>query len=383
MTTSVAPLHATRATEIASRVREAHDARRSLRVVGGGTWIERAAPIEGSSDISCAAHQDIVDYVPGDLTITVGAGTPLSTIESVTAANDQWLTLDPFGSNDGTIGATVATASAGPLATGFGTPRDLVIGIEAVTGTGNIIRAGGRVVKNVAGFDLVRLFTGSRGTLGVITEVSLRLRARPAKDETIAIGIADKASGLRAVSRALRTWPFTPMAAEVIDSGCAGALGLPGTTTLLLRLGGNARAVASQKKRAATLGKVSAVDKSIWSRLRMVEDGAAAVIRVADLPSAFTERWDDVQTMCGQAGVIVGSPVRGSLRCVLKEIDRGRVSTFRARAQTSTVVFETLPTAASWNSFTVEPAAGSLHARVRDAFDPAGIMNPGAMRLAR
>ena len=363
-------------------MRDAHNARRPVRIVGAGTWRD-CAPVDAASDITCADHQDIIEYVPGDLTMTVGAGASLAKIEAATAANDQWLTLDPFGSGEGTIGATIATASGGPLATGFGTPRDLVLGIEAVTGTGNIIRAGGRVVKNVAGFDLVRLFTGSRGTLGMITEVSLRLRARPARDETIAISVADKASGLRAVSIALRAWPFTPMAAELIDSACAAAVGLPEATTLLLRLGGNARAVASQKARAASLGRASGVDTGIWNRLRTLENGMAAVVRTSDLPSAFAERWDDLQTVCGHAGFVIGSPVRGTLRCIVRDIDKRRVATFRARAKSSAVVFDKLPDLATWNSLTNEPDPASLHGRVRAVFDPAAIMNPGAMRIAR
>ena len=101
----------------------------------------------------------------GDLTLTARAGTTLANIARATAAEGQWLALDPHGSASGTLGATIATASAGPLAHAFGTPRDNVLGIEAVTGTGEIVRAGGRVVKNVAGFDLTRLFTGAWGTL--------------------------------------------------------------------------------------------------------------------------------------------------------------------------------------------------------------------------
>jgi glycolate oxidase FAD binding subunit len=378
-----AALRQSRAAVIAEQVRDAQLARRSLRIVGAGTWLESGAPVDASADVSCAAHREVVEYVPGDLTMTVGAGTPLSTIERTAAANDQWLTLDPFGSPDGTIGATVATASAGPLATAFGTPRDLVLGIEAVTGTGNVIRAGGRVVKNVAGFDLVRLFTGSRGTLGVITEVSLRLRARPARDETVAIAVEDRRNGLRAIVRALREWPFTPMAAEIIGPACASAVGLPAATTLLLRFGGNARAVASQRKRAASLGRGVAIDPAVWTRLRAVEEGAAAVIRLSDLPSAFAERWDDAETMSGSGGFVIGSPARGTLRCVLRNADKTRITAFRARAGTAAVLFESLPNASLWNALTVEIEPTSLNGRVRAAFDPAGILNPGIMRLAR
>jgi glycolate oxidase FAD binding subunit len=371
------------ASELSRRVRDANTDRRPLRVVGAGTWLATGAPIDATEDIHCASCDEIIEYVPGDLTITVGAGMSLAAIAEATTAHGQWLTLDPYGSSTGTIGATVATASSGPLTTGFGTPRDLVLGIEGVTGTGNVIRAGGRVVKNVAGFDLVRLFTGSRGTLGIITEVTLRLRARPARDLTIAIAIENTAATVRAVCRALRGWPFTPMAAEIIDGSCAAVLALPQTQTLLLRLGGNARAITSQRQRAAALGKAVEVDATVWDKLRSVERGSVAVVRVADLPSAFAERWDDAQQLCGRGGVAIGSPARGTIRCVLGEFETTRVTALRAKAKTAVLVFDTLPTAAAWHSLTTEMDPASLDARVRAAFDPARILNPGIMRVVR
>jgi FAD/FMN-containing dehydrogenase len=381
--TAIASLPRTHTSEVARRIRDAHDGRRALRVVGAGTWLNCGGPVGTMETVSCATHDEIVDYVPGDLTITVGAGMSLAAIADATAAHDQWLTLDPFGTSAGTIGATVSTASSGPLATGFGTPRDLVLGLEAVTGTGDIIRGGGRVVKNVAGFDLVRLFTGSHGTLGVITEVTLRLRARPAKDITVAIAVNGTAVGLRAVGRALRDWPFTPMSAELVDGACAAALGLPQGTTLLLRLGGNTKAVAAQRQRAASLGKVAEVDGGVWEKLRAVERGAAGVMRISDLPLAFAERWSDAQQVTGKNGVVLGSPARGSIRCVLGEVDTARIGALRARSTTATIVFDSLPSPSSWHSLTNELNPSSLDSRVRAAFDPAGILNPGIMRVTR
>lgn len=369
--------------ELARQVRGARDERRPLRIVGEGTWINNGGPVSAVEDLSCRSFDAVVEYVPGDLTITVGAAMSLHDIGEVTGEHDQWLALDPFGSPAGTIGATVATASYGPLATGFGTPRDHVLGIEVITGTGSVVRGGGRVVKNVAGFDLVRLFTGSRGTLGIITEVTVRLRARPAKDVTVAIAIDNSTVLIRAVSLALRGWPFTPMAAEVIDGGCAAALGFPQAATLLLRLGGNARAIASQRQRAAALGKVVEVDRAVWNKLRSIETGSAAVMRIADRPSAFADRWDDAQQLCGKGGVAIGSPARGIIRCVLGDVDVPRITAVRARAKTAAFAFETLPTASAWNALTTAMDPASLDERVRAAFDPAGIMNPGIMRIAR
>src|SRR5919199_3193050 len=123
-------------------------------------------------------------------------------------------------------GARWRTASYGPLATAFGTPRDAVLGAEFVTGAGAIVRGGGRVVKNVAGFDLVRLVIGAWGTLGVLTEITVRLRARPEVDETLAIAVGASADAVARLATALRALPFTPFAAEMVNGALATRLGL-------------------------------------------------------------------------------------------------------------------------------------------------------------
>jgi glycolate oxidase FAD binding subunit len=369
-------------TAVAERVRVASENGIPMRIEGANTWPAGGMLVNATEVLSSAPLDGIIDYVPGDLTITAGAGTPLSKIESAAAANDQWLGLDPFGSDAGTIGATIATASYGPLATAFGTPRDLVLGIEAVTGAGRVIRAGGRVVKNVAGFDLVRLFTGSKGTLGMITEATLRLRGRPVRDETVAIALGDGAGGIRSLVAALRSWPFTPMAVQVVDPSCAAALGLRSSTTVLLRLGGNPRSVTSQRKLAAAVGKAANVDPAIWTKLRGLEKQTDAVLRVSGLPAAFPEHWDVARDLA-ETGFITGMPGRGVVRCVFREADPARMTQIRARARTASFIFESLPSTNAWHSLTVEHDAGSLDSRIRAAFDPAGIMNPGILRRTR
>ena len=380
MSTSVAP-SSPAVERLAEQVLQANEARRPLRVGGAGTW-KYAAPVEATTELSIAGRDEIVEYVPGDLTMTVGAGMTLSAIERETAKHGQWLTLDPYGSLDGTIGATVAAASSGPLATAFGSPRDLVLGLEAVTGTGSVVRAGGRVVKNVAGFDLTRLFTGSRGTIGAITEVSVRLRARPAVDETLAIGLGTRADAVRDAIATLRSWPATPLAAELLDARTATALGISSSHALLLRLGGNARSVAAQKKRAGALGRSVSLETDMWARLRLLDTDCDATFRLADLPSAFVERWHDVAALFGESRVI-GSPLRGQIRVMLASVDRAAFTALRGRARGANIVFDSLPSPALWNALTTIPSENTLHSRIRDAFDPIGIMNPGAMRLAR
>jgi glycolate oxidase FAD binding subunit len=159
-------------------IRDAVATRTGVRIAGRGTWMSAGHSARSARLLSVANDTGIVTYTPGDLVIAVRAGTTLAEIDAVLAEHGQWLPLDPEGGRDITIGATVATCSYGPLAELYGTVRDQALGLTVVTGTGDLIRPGGHVVKNVAGFDLTRLMTGAWGTLGVITEVTLRVRAR-------------------------------------------------------------------------------------------------------------------------------------------------------------------------------------------------------------
>src|SRR5688500_1008999 len=173
--------------DVVDAVRDAYATAEPLRIGGRGTWLRAGHPVQATRILDVSGLSGITEYVPGDLTLTARAGTTLAEIADATAAHGQWLPLDPFGDRHGTLGATLATASAGPLGGSLGLPRDLTVGVSFVTGTGNIVRGGGRVVKNVAGFDLVRLTIGAWGTLGVITEATVRLRARPEVDETFVL----------------------------------------------------------------------------------------------------------------------------------------------------------------------------------------------------
>ena len=132
------------------RVLDAANRGVGLRIAGSGTWLDAGRPVVASETISTRELAGIVEYVPGDLTLTARAGTTLAEVRDATSAHGQWLALDPAGTSDGTLGAMVSTASSGPLRTYFGTPRDLVLGVEFITGTGAVARGGGRVVKNVA-----------------------------------------------------------------------------------------------------------------------------------------------------------------------------------------------------------------------------------------
>src|SRR5436190_4132539 len=381
VTTAAAP---TDALAVAAAVREARASKTALRIVGGRTWLDAGRPVREESTLPLAALRGVTQYGPGDFTLTARAGTSLGEISRIVAREGQWLTLQPHGSLDGTIGATIATASWGPLASAYGTPRDHLLGCEVVTGVGEIVRAGGRVVKNVAGFDLPRLMTGAWGTLGAITEVTLRLRARPEVDRTLAVtleGLDDRACD--DAGRWLRTTPYRPLAAELCSADMSAHIGLERRTLLLVRLGGNEALVRAAERAVAELGTVTIVDGAVWDRLRTAEPSGAAVIRLATLPAALGALFERAtRRIAGIGGASHATIARGVVRCIVpaahtrEEIERLRGIMKDLHAPGSRIA-ERLPDPL-WDE--LPSAVGDRLSRdVRRTFDPDRVLNPGIL----
>jgi glycolate oxidase FAD binding subunit len=270
-------------------IRDAHDRRTRLRIAGRGTWPGRTgivAPDAAVLDVSLISG--IVEYVPGDLTLTLRSGTTIAELDEATNAHGQWCPLLPWGGDGGTVGATFATATHGPCSASLGAPRDIALGMEFVDGTGAVIRAGGRVVKNVAGFDLTRLLVGSWGSLGVITELSLRLRAKPVVDETWSVAM-DPGEAARSRLESFGRGPLAPLAMETLD----------GRT--LLRLGGNAAFVAASREIVRALGAAERCDPGVWTALRERDPrpmGAPASNALADpLAQRVKKQFDPAHIM--------------------------------------------------------------------------------------
>jgi glycolate oxidase FAD binding subunit len=272
------------AAELAGLVRDTAARGAGVRVQGAGTWMEAGRPVRVHDTISVGEMRGIIAYTPADLTITVGAATTLAELDAATREHGQWCPLLPWGDDRGTVGATVATATTGPFAERLGRPRDLVLGVEAVDGLGRLLVAGGRVVKNVAGFDLTRAITGSWGTLAVLTRLHLRLRSRPAVDESwvIVAGDADwDGEPLRAFARG----PHAPLALRTLAPEEVATLALPSGARALVRLGGNDAFVAAARAALQSIVGTAAVavEPSTWDRVRA---------RLAPPDRARAWRWD-------------------------------------------------------------------------------------------
>ena len=262
-------LRPTDTASLAAAVRTAHDARTPLRIVGRGSWLTAGGPVAPATErLELGAFNGITAYVPGDLTLTARANTTLAEVDAITAGHGQWCPLFPWGDDEAALGAVMATATVGPFARALGRPRDVALGLEFVDGTGAHVRAGGRVVKNVAGFDLTRLLVGSWGTLGVITEVTVRLRARPALDETYAIRVDPADSALREALAAFERGTMAPLAVASFPAAASVAAGLPRDTNTLVRIGGNASFVAAARRALAEIALMTPCDVALWQRVR-------------------------------------------------------------------------------------------------------------------
>lgn len=396
-------------------VHDAQATRSTLRIIGGGSWLNAGRPVHAQHAISTRALRDVIEYVPGDLVITVGAGITFDELEAVTAQHGQWLALDPFVAPDAsahaTIGAAVATASHGPLSLGFGRVRDLVLGLSFVTGTGASVRVGGRVVKNVAGFDLVRLSTGAWGTLGIITDVSLRLHARPAVDETFAIVIdmpRTPAAFDEALDGIVRAMNNPPLVAAT-SSLAALALLPPGlfphhtsvpdapsdALIVLARAVGNRARVSALRHMLAELGAHVSVDTSVWAAVRRSCTGNTN-FRVAGPRQALAARLREISQWLAHTGAddatVIIDPMRGGMRvsCQLRDFAAGASpeSTMAFPASSlalpeSTmalpegVIAEQLPPS-RWSAYPAV-ANGDVSRQLRERFDPAGVFNPGIL----
>ncbi len=224
---------------------------------GGGTQMGRGAPPrDGALVIGLRRLGRVLEHEPGDLTATAEAGITLDALQAALGSGGQWLPLDPPGSARATLGGALAANAAGPRRQGYGTARDLVIGLRVVAADGQLIRAGGKVVKNVAGYDLVKLYIGSQGTLGIIVDATLKLRPRPETEGACWATFATL-EGAAAAAVALAGSELGPVALALLDAraadACVPAVGLPaaGLPAVLVAFDGLARAVAWQGEEAA------------------------------------------------------------------------------------------------------------------------------------
>ena len=351
--------------------RLAHDEGWTMRVEGRSTWLPADAPADLA--VSTRALDAVVSVSAADLVATVQAGATLDSVRRALGERQMWLALDPPGRPERSIGSVAATGTAGPLREGFGPVRDHILGCTVVTGDGRVVRAGGRVVKNVAGFDVAKLHVGGFGAFGIITELHLRLRALPQADVTLVRrGPRDPLSH---AARALREAGFAPAAMELLSP----ALAAEPEWMLVTRVLGLHDAVRAE------IEQVSAVAPGGWEELPadraaalwgMVARGAASgpvSLRLGVLGAGVDEAIDVVADTLGE-GLLAAGPGGGGLRWT------GDADPERIRRLRRTLAPREIPLTLERAPWAVRRAVGHFGAyregvgqlvgRLRETFDP-------------
>jgi glycolate oxidase FAD binding subunit len=375
--------------ELGDLVRQAAAAKQAIYPLGGGTRLDFGLPpAQPGWVVATTALNRVIDYPARDMTITVQAGITLARLQEVLAAEGQRLPVDVPQPALATLGGAVATNASGPRRYGHGTLRDYVIGLSAVNDAGEEIKAGGRVVKNVAGYDLCKLYTGSLGTLGVITQLTLKVRPRPEAGALVGLRATD--AELAPLLERLHATATRPVAIEALRP--AGALAdLPADRWLVLvGFEDNAEAVGWQMRQlrqevgaAEVATWEGAAAGPVWEALAEGGGGEGVVIKAAVRPSqaaAFgveaAARGARVQAQAGN-GIVWGRLAEE----VTREQAQAVVQYLRGRAAEGDGSLVVVRCPLAWKTAlgVWGPSRGDweLMRQVKRALDPQGIFNPG------
>jgi glycolate oxidase FAD binding subunit len=374
---------------------------------GGGTAASVGMPaVRTGLVLGLRRLTRLLDHEPGDLTATVEAGMTVRAFQTALGSRGQWLSLDPADAERATVGGVLATNACGPRRHLYGTARDVLIGVTVVTAEGSIVKGGGKVVKNVAGYDLPKLFIGSYGTLGVIVEATVKLRPLPEQEELVAVRF-DRLKDAGAAVKAVAASDLIPNAVELLDGAGASGAGLaagaptPGGV-LVVGFDGVREQVDWQRAELARLtGPLGGrdprlLDAAAWTRLptaaREAFSTTAAVMTLAVLPSQVAEIMEQgagiargralQSAWAAHAGVGV---VRGALAAEPAPKDPAALAAVlaewreMARAGGGYANLEWAPLAIKsqipvWDD---PGAAGRIMERIKAQLDPRNILNPG------
>ena len=376
--------------EVQAVVRTARESGTRLLPAGRGNWLAAGGWARAAGVVVSMSRLDVVHhYEPADLTLTADAGIGLDRLAKIVGPNGQWLPVDAPGSHDGTLGAAVACGMSGPLRSRYGATRDNVLGIEVVTGDGRVLRIGGRVVKNVAGYDLVRLFTGSRGSLGIVTRVSVRLFPRPDADATLLF--AGNTSEVVAAARCACTSEVPAAAVELLEGK---ELGVDRAMVASVRLQGGRDEVEESRRRL-----VAALGAEPWATWRngesrrfhaarvAWEDRAPIVARLAALPALLGPALDAARAIADDLrGTVTADAVQGLVRVkgAAGSTDHGAVAESLSRARSvieelgGTLTLGQAPTPLAarvgWTGAMTHEAV--LTKRIKALFDPDSVLAP-------
>jgi glycolate oxidase FAD binding subunit len=370
--------------EIAALVRYCEAGNITLAPIGAARTLGEIRRAPASLGVSLVRMDRVVSYEPDDMTVIVEPGMTLEALNLRLGEHGQRLPLDPCNPGATTLGALIGASQTGPLRLSEGTPRDLLIGVRFVGHAGRTVHGGGRVVKNVAGYDLMKVMTGSFGTLGIITEAAFKLRPLP---EGYTLGLLPFARAADAFGAALKLHDALPLVhAEVLSPALSGRFGYPEAYLLMAAIAGSASELEYQRGHFGGLGGAVFSDGAraveTYDQLRDLEFASAAL--AAQLATAPAELGGCVESLgaefrahaaCGIAQVFISGDL---------DVEKARATLARWRAAARAAcghlrLLAAAPALRPHLEFFDEPPAGALKLmrRLKAAFDPAGVFNPG------
>ncbi|MBO3759000.1 glycolate oxidase subunit GlcE [Ciceribacter sp. L1K22] len=388
--------------EAADIIRAHADKHMPLQIVGGGTRGGLGNTVRADAAISSAGLTGIVAYNPAEMVITARAGTTIAEIEAALAKNGQMMAFEPIDhrgimgtTGEPTVGGLFSTNASGPRRLSVGAARDHLLGVRFVNGRGEAVKAGGRVMKNVTGLDLVKLLAGSHGTLGFLTEVTFKVLPRPRRTETLVLSGLDDELATKAMAAAMALPLEVSGAAHLPESVRGRFIGgqLPDGPATVLRIEGlDASVSLRMEKLTAAMNGFGSAERlgpdqtaGLWSQIRDVAPYADGTMRplwrVSVAPTAGEKLVAALRLEAGvdafyewQGGLVwmrmEADPEADLVRRYVKALGGGHATLVRAaaHAREATSVFQPLT-----------PAVAALTERLREKFDPAGIFNPGRM----
>lgn len=386
------------AEEVAAAVRIARELRLALVPAGRATHLDVGHPPQRyDAALSTRRLARIVAHEAGDMTVTAEAGVTVGALQYALAAERQWLPIDPPCAAEMTIGGLIAADRSGPMRFAYGKVRDWLLGVRVVTADGVAVRGGGRVVKNVAGYDLPKLFAGSFGTLGIIVEATFKVRPLPEAEALFGWPAATFAQALTR-ARAVAASPVFPTLLEAINDPAGESLGLDSGPCLVIGCAGTAAHLDEQERRLAALSD-GAAQRSDGERAGAVrraladfsqpanEDGIVA--RLSALPTALEPLLGALETAAAARGIVAEIAAHagsGVAWCqLLGAVQAAALAELadwlraQARERDGWVVFESLPAELQGqvDPWGFDAPARRLMGGIKRALDPAGLFSPG------
>jgi glycolate dehydrogenase FAD-binding subunit len=395
------------AEEVATALRDASERREAIVIRGGGTKSDWGRVPEGAAAIlSMRRLNRVLAHEHGDLTATVEAGATLREVNQALARHRQWLPLDPPFADEATIGGILATNDSGPLRHRYGTPRDLVIGIQLATTDGVLSKAGGRVVKNVAGYDLSKLVTGSFGSLAAIVSATFKLSPIASASKTMIVAVQD-AQRLGETVRTVMASQLEPIAFELEVSRSAQrplstrravspADSASSAFNVFLRFASLPAVVDAQVAAASAAVKGGATsievvegdaEQAVWrAHAQGIWNGDGAVVRASWLPANVATVVAEIERIVAEASSTTGDVIgRAGVGAGLIRLDTDV-------AAQATIIDRLRASAAIGNVVLLRGSAAlkalvdvwgphgdrqTLLASLKRAFDPNGVLNAG------